>query len=80
MKKAILNLGKNLNKTQQKNILGGAELTYVPEEGSECIEGMCSNMPNPDYNMGAFDPLGGPDQNGNVFVQGVCRDGQCYYA
>lgn len=78
MKKSILNIGKALNKTQQKNVLGGNVIKHKPE--IECIEGMCNNMPNPDYNSGTFDPTGGPDQNGNIFVAGVCSDGRCYYA
>ena len=78
MKKQILNLGKALSKAEQKEVFGGASIMYKPE--IVCIEGMCNNMPNPNYNHGPFDPMGGPDQNGNVFVNGVCRNGECFYS
>lgn len=81
--KNFKNLGKALSKTEQKNVLGGG-FTTPPEEGQECIEGMCANMPNPDWNLGSNDIDGSangirPNQNGSPFVQGVCRDGVCYY-
>ena len=70
MKKSILNLGNVLNKIQQKSINAG-DGTLPSDSLIDCLETMCINMPNPDYNMGPFDPLGGPDQNGLVFVTGV---------
>ncbi|WP_298903695.1 hypothetical protein [uncultured Psychroserpens sp.] len=73
--KNLLNLGKGLNKAEQKTILGGG-LIHVPEEGQECIEGMCANMPNPDYDLGPT----GHNPGNPAFVQGVCRNGECFYA
>tara|TARA_R110002051_G_scaffold325669_1_gene430016 strand:- start:176 stop:412 length:237 start_codon:yes stop_codon:yes gene_type:complete len=78
MKKSILNLGKALSKAEQKSVFGGDKLTRIPEQ--ICDETMCLNMPNPNYNFGPVDPMGGPDQNGTVFVTGVCRNGRCYYS
>ncbi|CAM1370986.1 hypothetical protein TOREUM_40369 [Tenacibaculum litoreum] len=74
MKKSILNLGKALSKAQQKKVRGGegTVITEAPLPGDECIEGMCSNMVNPDHDW----RFGG---SGTTFVEGVCRDGRCYY-
>ncbi|WP_111685548.1 hypothetical protein [Winogradskyella tangerina] len=73
--KNLKNLGKTLSKVEQKNVLGGDTLKRYPGEGFECIEGMCDNMPNPNYN-----PLETAHNPGNpVFVKGVCRDGECFY-
>jgi len=76
--KNLLNLGNALSKVEQKNVLGGggARITHFPGEGFECIDGMCANMPNPDY-----DPTEMGHNPGNpVFVTGVCRNGECYYS
>jgi hypothetical protein len=84
--KNLKNLGKTLNKVEQKEIFGGM-LTHFPGEGMECIENMCLNMPNPNWNLGPFNTTdpdtglpAGPNQNGSPFVTGVCRNGECFYS
>lgn len=74
--KNLLNLGTVLNKTEQKNVFGGARIKHFPGEGNECIEGMCANMPNPEYDLSCLEHNSCPP----AFVAGVCRDGECYYS
>ncbi len=79
MKKSILNLGKVLSRSEQQQLLAGDTIKFKPPV--VCVEGMCNNMPNPDHIIfGPIDPLAQPGQFGPVFVDGVCRDGQCYYS
>ncbi|WP_298903693.1 hypothetical protein [uncultured Psychroserpens sp.] len=85
--KNLKNLGKTLNKIEQKEIFGGMLTHYDPNcddtetyvsPGCPCFaNSQCANMQNPDHNQGSYDPLGGPNQNGSVFVQGTCVNGGC---
>lgn len=71
--KNLKNLGTTLTKKEQKNVIGGNDndiIRHVPLPGEECMEYSCINMPNPDFING----------NGPAFVNGICRDGRCYYA
>jgi hypothetical protein len=70
--KNLLNLGKALNKAEQKQIFGGdtsARIKQFPGEGNECIDGSCANMPNPNHPYGS----------GPAFIQGICNDGGCSF-